>query len=212
MTPNIRCALFAFFFVFALTAAAEEPAIMKTVRAMYNAKTSLESRFDLHIFWKVREKEETRSGKIFFAPGDKFRVEFGPTVWVCNGETYWQCEKDDRGTQVVIKRLAEVNTGMLPSHILSTYVAAYRYRLKVETEKSAVVEWTADSLAGQAEATGIRISIEKKSGKIMSLFIIDKSGNESTYTFKKTKFPAKLPEKTFDYAPPKGASILDMRN
>ena len=210
-TAIFHYACSAVFLIFAY-AASQEPRIMTTVRAMYTTKTSLETRFDLHIYWKVREKEETQSGMIFLAPGDKFRVELGSTIWVCNGETYWQSDKDDKGTQVVIKRLADVNVTMHPSHVLNTYVAKYVYRLKEETGSAAIVEWTADSLAGQTEATVIRMSIDKKSGKILSLFIIDKSGNETAYTFKKVKFPAKLPEKTFEYTPPKGASILDMRN
>jgi outer membrane lipoprotein-sorting protein len=190
---------------------AQEPAIMKTVRSLYNAKTSLETKFDLHIFWKVREKEETKSGRIFVAPGDKFRVELGRTVWVSNGTTYWQSEKDD-GVQVTVKRLADVNVGMLPSHVLSTYVGDYSYRLKEEKGGKAVVEWSADSGAGQPEVARIRLSIEKKSGKITTLFVVDKSGNESTYTFTKTKFPAKVPDTAFEFTPPQGASILDMRN
>jgi outer membrane lipoprotein-sorting protein len=211
MTAIVRNVLIAVFFVNALTGA-QEPPIMKTVRATYTDKTSLEAKFDLHIFWKVREKEETKSGKLFLAPGDKFRVELGPALWVCNGETYWQSDRDDRGVQVIIKRAAEVNAGMLPSHILGAYVANHSYRLREETATTAVVEWTEDSLAGRSEATGIRMSIDKKSGNIISLFIVDKSGNESAYTFKKTKFSAKLPSATFDYTPPKGASIIDMRN
>ncbi len=211
MTAPVRIVYFAVFFVYAL-AAAQEPPIMKNVRTLYNAKTSLETKFDLHIFWKVREKEETKTGKIFIAPGDKFRAQLGNALWVCNGETYWQCEQDDRGTQVVVKRLAEVNVAMHPSHVLSRYVGDYVYRMKEDRGGIAVVEWTADSLANQSEAAVIRLSIEKKSGKIATLFVIDKSGNESTYTFKKTKFPASVPDKTFDYAPPQGASIIDMRN
>jgi outer membrane lipoprotein-sorting protein len=91
-------------------------------------------------------------------------------------------------------------------------VGDYVYRLKEEHNGIVVVEWKADSLSGQSEATVIRLSIEKKSGKIATLFVVDKSGNESTYTFKKTKFPAGIPDKTFDFVPPQGASIIDMRN
>jgi outer membrane lipoprotein-sorting protein len=200
-----------FLFVFS-GAAVQEPTIMKKVREMYNAKTSLETKFDLRIFWKVREKEEAKSGKIVLAPGDKFKVELGPALWVSNGETYWESEKDDHGTQVVIKRLADVNIAMHPSHVLSRYVGDYSYRLKEEKDGIAVVEWMADSLSNQSEAKVIRLSIDKKSGKITTLFVIDKSGNESTYAFKKTKFTAHAPEKMFDFAPPQGASIIDMRN
>jgi outer membrane lipoprotein-sorting protein len=211
MTTRVRYAVEAVFFIYAL-ASGQEPSFMKTVREMYNIKTSLETKFDLHILWKVREKEETKSGKIVLAPGDKFRVELGPALWVSNGETYWQSEKDDRGTQVVIKRLADVNIAMHPSHVLNRYVGDYSYRLKEEKDGIAVVEWAADSLSNQPEATVIRLSIEKKSGKITALFVVDKSGNESTYAFKKTRFTAHAPEKMFDFSPPPGASIIDMRN
>jgi outer membrane lipoprotein-sorting protein len=208
----IRQWFFIAVFIFITEAPAQEPPIMKAVRSKYNATTSLEARFDLHIFWKVREKEEANSGKIYFAPGDKFRVEAGKTAWVSNGETFWQSDKDDKGVQVVIKRLSEVSVSMLPTHILNTYVADYRYRLTQENATAAIVEWKADSLAMKTQASVIRLSIDKKSGTITSLFIIDDSGNESTYSFKKTQFPAKLSETLFEFVPPKGASIFDMRN
>jgi outer membrane lipoprotein-sorting protein len=210
--PAIRQCLCIAFFLMCAGAAAQEPQIMKAVRAKYNATTSLETRFDLHIFWKVREKEEKKTGKIYFAPGDKFRVEMESTEWVSNGETYWQSDKDEKGVQVVVKRLSDVNIAVLPSHMLTTYVAERSYRLVRETAIAVVVEWKGDSLAPQAQAGVIRLTIDKKRAVISSLFIIDESGNESTYTFSKTKFPAKLPETLFEYIPPKGASILDMRN
>jgi outer membrane lipoprotein-sorting protein len=211
-TPAMRqCVCIAFFLMYA-GAAAQEPPIMKAVRAKYNAKTALQARFDLHIFWKVREKEETKSGKIYFAPGDKFRVETGSTIWVSNGETYWQSDKDEKGVQVVIKPLSEVGVAMLPSHILNTYVAREGYRLVRETGTVLEVEWRGDSLAAKREAGVIRLSIDKKSAIISSLFMIDESSNEFTYTFSGTRFPAKLPETLFEFTPPKGASILDMRN
>jgi outer membrane lipoprotein-sorting protein len=134
------------------------------------------------------------------------------TEWVSNGETYWQSDKDEKGVQVVVKRLSDVNIAVLPSHMLTTYVAERSYRLVRETAIAVVVEWKGDSLAPQAQAGVIRLTIDKKRAVISSLFIIDESGNESTYTFSKTKFPAKLPETLFEYIPPKGASILDMRN
>ena len=42
--------------------------------------------------------------------------------------------------------------------------------------------------------------------------IVDKDGNESTYRFTKTRINAKLPKGIFNYAIPKGASVIDMRN
>ena len=191
--------------------AAEEPAIMKTVRSLYSDKTTLETSFTLHIFWKVREKEETKSGRMYLAPGEKFRVELGPASWVCNGETFWQSSNDEKGEQVVIKRLADVEVASYPSHLLSNYLGKYRYAEKETKGGVVVVEWKADTLSHSSEAACIRLSIDAKSGVIEKLFIIDANGNESEYTFKKAKFSPRLPGKTFEFTVPKGASVIDMR-
>jgi len=191
--------------------AAEEPAIMNTVRSLYSDKTAIETSFNLHIFWKVREKEETKAGRMYIAPGEKFRVELGSAAWVCNGETFWQSSKDENGEQVVIKRLADVDVASYPSHLLSNYLGKYRYVMKETKGGVTVVEWKADTVSHSSEAACIRLSIDSKSGVIEKLFIIDSNGNESEYTFKKTKFGPRLPGKTFEFIVPKGASIIDMR-
>jgi outer membrane lipoprotein-sorting protein len=191
--------------------AAEEPFIMNKVRSLYTGKTTLETSFTLHIFWKVREKEETKNGRLYCAPGDKFRIELGGVTWVCDGETYWQNNKDENGEQVVIKRFSDLDAASHPSHLLSTYLGNYVYHLKEERGATVVVEWKADMASRVSDASDIRLSIDRASGAITALFIVDKNGNESAYSFKKTKLGAKLPEALFDYKPPKGASILDLR-
>jgi outer membrane lipoprotein-sorting protein len=174
--------------------AAEEPFIMNKVRSLYTGKTTLETSFTLHIFWKVREKEETKNGRLY-----------------CDGETYWQNNKDENGEQVVIKRFSDLDAASHPSHLLSTYLGNYVYHLKEERGATVVVEWKADTASRVSDASDIRLSIDRASGAITALFIVDKNGNESAYSFKKTKLGAKLPEALFDYKPPKGASILDLR-
>ena len=190
----------------------QEPAIMKTVRALYSGKTPIETTFDLHILWKVREKEESKTGRLCIASGDKFRAELGAQSWVCDGQTYWEASRDGNNVQVVIKRAADIDLSMHPSQVLHTYLAKFTFGLKEQKGNLTKVEWKADSLAESAEVAGIELSIDMKSGFIKALHIVDKSGNESDYRFKKTKIPAKLPGNIFEYAIPKGASVLDMRN
>jgi len=193
-------------------AACQEPAIMKTVRALYNGKTPVETGFDLYIVWKVREKKESKSGRLIMAPGDKFRAELGAQTWVCDDRTYWEASRDGNNVQVVIKRAADVDLSMHPSQVLHTYLEKFSFALKERKGDLTTVEWKADSLSETAGAASIDLSINATSGVITALRIVDKDGNESAYQFKKTKFPAKLPDSTFEYAVPKGASVLDMRN
>jgi outer membrane lipoprotein-sorting protein len=193
-------------------AGSNEPAIMKTVRSMYNDSASIEISFNLHIFWKIREKEETKSGRIILARGEKFCVEIGSSAWVSNGETLWQYSPEENGGQVVIKRLSAVDVSALPSKQLSAYLDKYSYKLKEERKGVSIVECLPGETKQNSDALRIQISIETKSGTIKELFIVDKSGNESSYVFKKTKTGVKVPEKNFVYTIPKGASVLDLRN
>jgi outer membrane lipoprotein-sorting protein len=195
-----------------VSAFCQEPAIMKTVRRLYNGQTPLEARFDLHILWKVREKEESKTGKIVLAPGDKFRVELGASTWVCNGRTYWEASRDANAVQVVIKEPSEIDRSMLPSQMVQSYVKNHGYTLKETLGPLTVVACTADSSSKTPEVERVELSIDSKTGVIKTLLVVDKNGNESVYRFKKTEFPANISESAFDYAIPKGASILDMRN
>jgi outer membrane lipoprotein-sorting protein len=212
MSNNSRTAIIMWGAFLCSGAFCQEPAIMKTVRALYSEKTPIETTFDLHILWKVREKEETKSGRLCLAPGDKFRADLGAASWTCNGQTYWEASRDGNDVQVVIKRAADVDLSMHPSQVLHTYLAKFVFRLKERKGGLTKVEWTADSLSETAQTAGIGLSIETKTGIITALHIVDKNGNESDYRFKKTKIPAKLPDNAFDYTIPKGASVLDMRN
>jgi outer membrane lipoprotein-sorting protein len=195
-----------------VSAFCQEPAIMKTVRRLYDGQTALEARFDLHILWKVREKEESKTGKLFLAPGDKFRVELGASTWVSNGRTYWEASRDKNTVQVIIKGASEIDRSMLPSQIVQRYVKNHGYTLKETLGPLTVVACKADSASKTPEAERVELSIDSKTGTIKTLLVVDKNGNESAYRFKKTEFPANIPESAFDYAIPKGASILDMRN
>ncbi|HAJ78238.1 MAG TPA: hypothetical protein DCO75_00580, partial [Fibrobacteres bacterium] len=145
-------------------AGSNEPAIMKTVRSMYSDNASIEISFNLHIFWKIREKEETKSGRIILARGEKFCVEIGASAWVSNGETLWQYSPDENGGQVVIKRLSDVDASALPSKLLSAYLDKYSYKLKEERKGVSIVECLPGETKQNSDALRIQISIETKSG------------------------------------------------
>jgi outer membrane lipoprotein-sorting protein len=198
--------------LFCLSVFGQEPAIMKTVRQLYGEKMPIETRFDLHILWKVREKEESKSGKIVLAPGDKFRVELGAATWVCDGRNYWEISRDENKVQVVIKRSSEIDRSAMPSRVVQTYLTNYTFRLKQTVGPLTVVTCAADSLSKIADIDRVDLSVDSKSGIIKTLLVVDKNGNESSYRFTKTKIPARPPASAFSYTAPKGASIIDLRN
>jgi outer membrane lipoprotein-sorting protein len=183
--------------------------VVETIRATYGAQTTLTTDFDLTIFWKVREKQESNSGGMQLAPGDRFRVELGPTTWVCDGQTVWQYST--KTNQVVIKRLLDFDISTHPSQMLATYVLGYDYRVLEENERQATLQWEADSAEASAFYQQITLTFDKRKNVVVSLVVIDRHGNQSTYQFKRTVFGEQMPRSTFELAIPKGADVLDER-
>jgi len=188
---------------------AAEAGIVEELRKRYGTERTLVTEFDLTILWKVREKQESSSGKLYLAPGDKFRVELGPTTWVCNGQTVWQYSS--RTDQVLIKRLLDIDLAAHPSQILSRYVNDYAYDVLENTQKRAVLQWEADTGSPPPLYTSITIHYDKAKDAISSLVVIDRHGNESTYLFKKTEFGVDIPRTVFEFEIPKGVDVLDER-
>jgi outer membrane lipoprotein carrier protein len=190
-------------------ASAQTPAIVKALQNKYGKKAALQTQFSLEIFWKVREKIEKKSGMLYCAPGDKFRLALDKTTWVSDGRTYWQY--NEKSNQAVIKQLLDIDLSMHPSQIIATYLFEYAYRIKEESGNEAVVLWTAPEDDNKAFAKSVTLWIDKKKLVLKKLHIVDASGNESTYTFKKTKTNAKIPPGTFTLKIPEGVSVLDTR-
>jgi outer membrane lipoprotein-sorting protein len=183
--------------------------LIDRIKASYGGSATLVTSFDLHILWKVREREETKHGKIILAPGDRFRIELDASQWVSDGTTLWQYDKAT--SQVVIRLLAKVDLSMLPSHAISGYLSKYSFRRTAEAGTSVAYEWSADSLppGAKADASFIRVDVDVKKAVVKKLFVVDKIGNESTYTFRRTSAGSGVPAHSFDFALPKGASVLD---
>jgi outer membrane lipoprotein-sorting protein len=197
--------------LWALSGLSQPVPLIDRIKANYSGKTALSTDVDLHIEWKVREKQENARGTIVLAPGDKFRASLGNLLWVSDGSTLWQYDKEL--SQVVIKPLANIGASMLPSQAIVIYCSKYSFILTKGPGNDAVLEWKADSLSSPQEhgALRIRITADNARAAVKQLLIVDASGNETTYTFGHTRFGKAVPAKTFTFIIPEGVRILDNR-
>jgi chaperone LolA len=193
-----------------LAAATACSGILETVRQKYDKATSLSSDMSLTIRWKVREKEESRSGRIYLTKGDKFRVELGETIWVSNGQTMWQYSKQTN--QVIVKRILDVDLSSHPSQILSTFLNDYDYAVLEDNGRQVVLQWVADSTDKTSFYRQVTAYYDTKKGYVSSFLLVDKHANESVYLFKRTEFSEQIPRELFEFEPPKGAHVLDERH
>lgn len=189
----------------------QDTGLLSRVARNYGGAVSLSTNFDVTIFWKVREKQEIKHGKIVCAPGDRFRIELGDSRWVCDGTTLWQYDKTV--AQVIIRRLSSCDPSQLPSRMLSKYLTMYAFKEQKAKGKSTVFAWTGDSAIApqKGEARRISFTVDPKNATVKDLMVVDKSGNESTYTFHATTLGAFARPSVFSFDIPKGARVLDER-
>ncbi|MBD3239956.1 MAG: hypothetical protein GF331_05175 [Chitinivibrionales bacterium] len=195
---------------FTAAAVGADGGIVETLKKKYSGDQTIVADFDLTILWKVREKQETKSGRLQLAPGDKFRVELGPTTWVCNGQTVWQY--NNKANQVVIKRLLDYDLSQQPSQILSTFVNGYEYEVLEQNDRQAILQWEADSSDTRSFYRTVTIYYDMRKQSLSSLILVDRHGNESTYLFKRTAFGEDIPQEVFEFEIPKGVHVLDDRS
>ena len=201
-------ALYIIFSILQTSLYAQENAVIAALKKKYNEKTSLELTFDLDIFWKVREKHDKKSGSLHLMPGDKFRLAIGSTEWISDGHTYWQY--NEKTSQVIIKNLLDIDLSMHPSQTILTYLG-HSYKVKSDDEKQTVLTWSATDPDQKKTHKKTTLWVNKKNNTIDKVCAVDKNGNKSTYTFKKTKTGVQFPLTLFEFEVPKGVDILDTR-
>lgn len=199
------------FFASSLPCFCQQNPLVDKIRRNYSGATTLSAAVDIRIVWKVREKTDNMHGSIVLAPGDRYRVNLGNTLWVSDGATLWQYDKSL--SQVVISALSGNNNSMLPSKVLTDLCSKYPLKPSKSPSGSDVLEWKADSAKGAAggDVSFVSITADRKTALVKRLVVIDRCGNESTYSFSKTALGGPAPAGAFEFVPPKGARVLDQR-
>lgn len=204
---TIFLVLIAVSFVYSDTTATAPSPLLTLLRKNYSPEVSLSTKFTLTIYWSVREKGEKKKGRIYLAPGDRFRVAIDKETLVSSGETFWQYSAGTK--QVVVKKLADVDRSTLPSQVFVRYLTAFPFR-EVGRKKGLVqFAWKSDS--AEAQYREIRVTVEEKGRRITGCVLTDKNGNTFTYAFTATVFGEKFPKERFIFDVPKNVRIVDMR-
>ena len=189
----------------------QQERLIDRIKQNYSGTTTLSASVDIRIVWKVREKTDNMHGSIVLAPGDKFRVDLGTTLWVSDGATLWQYDK--AVSQVIITALANNGNAMIPSRMVADYCTKYPLTASKNKEGYDVLEWKADSASGPQSGgvSYVRITALGKRAVVRELFIIDSHGNETTYAFKSATWNGTIPKNAFAFEVPKGARVIDKR-
>ncbi|MDR2728866.1 MAG: outer membrane lipoprotein carrier protein LolA [Chitinispirillales bacterium] len=187
---------------------AQEPAFMALVRKNYSGKTALTAQFDLTTYWSVREREEKKSGELLLDSGEKFRASIGKEVFVSDGKDYYQYS--ERTSQLVIRKLSDIDLSFHPSRILSSFLSGRAFTEKGRSGGTVELAWSGKA-SDAGGYTSIVAFVEEKSGVIKTLRLTDEDENINTYVFKKTVFDKPPSKDVFKFSAPKGVEVIDLR-
>jgi len=189
----------------------EHPA-MTLLRKNYGGAGAVTAAFDLSIYWNVREKEEKKSGELLIAPVNKFKVTLGKEAFVSDGKTFWQYS--EKNAQAVARKASDIDASTVPSKFLLSFLSNHAFAEKQRNGSAVELFWDGKGKGAGVDGdyTSITAVVDEKTGVIKTLKLTDKNDNIHTYTFKKTAFDKPPKDDAFQFKPPKGVEVLDMRD
>lgn len=146
------------------------------------------------------------SGKIAYKQGDLFRVELKNMTIISNGSTIWNFNKKDN--KVIISNVDKTNPSTFS---LNTFLDDYPGKTNVAIEKSGDKNILTLTPKNNQSLNFNRIVLTVNKENLVEKIIVDKASGTSTFTLSNYKVNQNLDDAKFNFIPPKGSNIVDLR-
>lgn len=167
--------------------------------------------FTQTIRFGVTKAEQTFRGTLYMKKGNRYRVELDERTIVTDGKTVWSYSAVNN--QVLIDRYKEDANSISPDKMLvnipDTYTASFLGEENLGKRRTKIVK-----LLPKKTRSGIKsmkVWIDDDQWLMRKVQIIDVSDNETTYLVETFTFNKGLSDSTFQFIPPDGADVVDMR-
>lgn len=193
-------------------AATNAEKIIKSVQNLYkNAKTA---RIDFNETdrFKLTGVTSSISGTLIFKGLALFRLETEDQVIVSNGSIFWRYNKLEN--QVLIdyakKGQQEVFLNQFLYQISDHYFSRLVDTIDEGKKKTFVINLT-PKVPEQSYFTAIKVWVQEKTWYVSKILYIDYNGNETEYDIERIEIDIPVPDSTFEFQPPEGSEIVDLR-
>ncbi|NQZ00832.1 MAG: outer membrane lipoprotein carrier protein LolA [Bdellovibrionales bacterium] len=140
-------------------------------------------------------------------PDKSLMVVDGKHIWIEQSALSFEGEASVNVTKFPLTEDAKASAILSILFAEGSELKAFQL-LKVSGEKESRT-YAYQPKSSDSEYSDLKIVIQEEEGRILSLSYTDDSENLVTYDFGVTKFKAKVPDKDFNYVPPKGAEVVD---
>ncbi|MDQ1265715.1 MAG: hypothetical protein QG635_866, partial [Bacteroidota bacterium] len=132
----------------------------------------------------------------------------------CNGKTVWNFFRDKN--KVIISNLENIeNSASIEKILFDVIHQYYPKNLSIETSSSGTSLYKlllepSDKSKAISGISSIKLKLNKKNSEITSIEIKSDAGTQA-WLIHSIKFNLKISNKAFEFKPPKGAEIVDLR-
>lgn len=211
MASRITAALLAFtmamtaatFIVDARVPRAGVEDIVRRTKALYDATTSAEVRFE------QSGAQGSTSGTLQYTNGNRYRLEFPKQTIVSNGTTVWTWTPARK--QVIVSKANARRGGLTPSEILTKFPGSYRPTLVGERTVDKRPVWVVRCDAGAekiGDVTTATLYIDKSTYRFSRIDLTSPSMGTMTVRITDARYNVSIPESRFQFVPPAGARVI----
>ncbi len=167
--------------------------------------------FTKHVKLGFSNIDQTYSGTIMMKKPTKMRIEAENETIVTDGATVWLFSPVNN--QVLIDRYKENQNSISPENFMLNLPKDY-YATLLGVEKSKGSTTVTLKLVPKDDRSfvkSVKIMIDESSWNVRSIDIMDVNDTETIYTFKDLRLNTSISDKEFEYVPPPGVEVVDLR-
>lgn len=199
--------------LFAATALASEPTasqIVKNVQNNYEKTNDAVIQFTQTVVYPLSKLSRTITGTLYIKKGNKYRIDTEDKVIVTNGKTSWVYMPSSK--QVIIDNFRNDKNTITPEKFLLDVPSDY-FAVLLSAKKDGDSKIYTLRLTPKSDDSFIRsITIEINGDwTIKSAAVSDMNDTKYTYTVNSLKVNTSLPDSEFEFVPPKGTQVVDLR-
>ena len=185
--------------------------VTQMMQSRYEMIDDATASFTKHVKLGFSEIEQTYAGKIMIKKPTKLRLESENETVVTDGLTVWLYSPVNN--QVIIDKYKENQNSVSPENFLLNLPQNY-YATLLSVSKEKGVSLATLKLVPKDDRSfvkSVKIVVEQGTWNVRTVDIQDVNDTETTYTIKELRLNTNLGDKTFQYTPPPGAEVVDLR-
>jgi chaperone LolA len=185
--------------------------ILARLQKKYEAMSDVTCHFTQTVQFSVTHNEQQFKGVLYMKKGNRYRIETDDQTIVTDGTSVWSYSPSTN--QVLIDHFREDPRSITPDKVLMTIPTQYNVVIlseeTIEGSSCTVLKCTPKDQMSNVKWMKVWISEDQTVMK--KIQIQDVNETTTSYVVGDLKFNTSLPDSRFQFKPPQGAEVVDLR-